>query len=109
MRHAPGIANSTWSDMFIETTFMRYGHSQGGLTGITLNDNATKRWALSLHACSQIISDVNIMSDFSPSESTHHKEEAKARIQTDSTDRGKLREKLEHCIHPPDPSGSAAL
>ena len=30
MRHASGASNSTWSDMIIESTFMRYGHSQGG-------------------------------------------------------------------------------
>ena len=33
-----GASNLTWSDMFIESTFMRYGHSQGGLRGITLNE-----------------------------------------------------------------------
>ena len=26
-----GASNSTWFDMFIESTFMRYGHIQGGL------------------------------------------------------------------------------
>ena len=50
MRHVSGASNSTGSDMFIELTFMRYGHSQGGLTGINLNDNAMKRWALGLHS-----------------------------------------------------------
>jgi len=25
MRHIPGVWNGIWSDMFIETTFMRYG------------------------------------------------------------------------------------
>ena len=35
-----GATNSTWSDIFIESTLMRYGHSKGGLTGITLNDMA---------------------------------------------------------------------
>ena len=33
-----GATNSTWSDIFIESTLMRYGNSKGGLTGITLND-----------------------------------------------------------------------
>ena len=49
MRHTASATNSTLSDMFIETTFMRYGHSRGGLTEITPNDNATQRWAISLH------------------------------------------------------------
>ena len=43
MRHVCGASNSTLSDMFTESTFIWYGHRQGGLTGITLNDNATKR------------------------------------------------------------------
>ena len=41
--------------MFIESTFMRYGHSQGGLTGISLNDNAIALLAHILHYCSQLI------------------------------------------------------
>jgi len=35
MRHQAGLWNGIWSDMFIETTFMRYGHGPGGLAGIT--------------------------------------------------------------------------
>jgi hypothetical protein len=37
MRHESGLWNGMWSDMFIETTFMRYGPGPGGLLGITLN------------------------------------------------------------------------
>jgi hypothetical protein len=37
MRHKAGLWNGIWSDMFIETTFMRYGHGPGGLICITLN------------------------------------------------------------------------
>ena len=40
-----GSSNSTWSDNFNESTFMRYG-----LTGITLNDKAHI-----LHSCSQLV------------------------------------------------------
>ena len=29
MRHNRGIWNAIWSDMFIESTFMRYGHQAG--------------------------------------------------------------------------------
>ena len=36
MRHQPGLWNAIWSDMYIESTFMRYGHSPGGIIGITL-------------------------------------------------------------------------
>ena len=92
MRHvscASAVSNSTWSSMFIESSFMRYGHSQGGLTGITLNDNAMKRWALSLHSCSKLIHDLTLMRDDLLDNPTHHKEESKARMRSDSSDRQK--------------------
>ena len=54
MRHKTGIWNSIWSDMFIETTFMRYSHGPGGIIGITLKPSTLERWALSLHVCSQL-------------------------------------------------------
>ena len=55
MRHNPGLWNGILSDMYSETTFMRYGHGPGGIVGITLNPHALKRWALSLHICSRMI------------------------------------------------------
>ena len=91
MRHVCGASNSTWSDMFIESTFRWYGHGQGGLTGITLNNNATKRWTLSLHSCSQLIRDLTTIQDDLFEHPTHHKEESKERIQADVSDRRKLR------------------
>ena len=30
-RHRQGLWNEIWTDMFIETTFMCYGHGPGGL------------------------------------------------------------------------------
>ena len=38
VRYLWGATNSTWSDIFIESTLMRYGQSKGDLTGITLNN-----------------------------------------------------------------------
>ena len=40
MRHTPGLWNGIWSDMFIESTLMRYGHEAGGLVGLTLQPSA---------------------------------------------------------------------
>ena len=36
MHHNNGLFNGRWSDMVIETTYMRYGHGQIGINGITL-------------------------------------------------------------------------
>ena len=30
-----GLRNGIWSDMFIETTFMRYGHGKRGIISVT--------------------------------------------------------------------------
>jgi len=53
-RHIRGIWNGIWSDQFIESTFMRYGHSSGGIIGITLKEETLKVWALSPHLCCKI-------------------------------------------------------
>ena len=50
-----GSPDSTWSDKFIDSTFMRYVHSQGGLTGITLNDKAIELLAHRLYSCIQLV------------------------------------------------------
>ena len=107
MRHQMGLFNGIWSDMFIETTFMRYGHGPSGIIGITLQPSTLKKWAYSMHTCSQVIQDVSHMGD------THsrnkqvdvHKEERPSRIKADQQDRLKIREKLLSCIDPLD-SGS---
>ena len=93
--------NAIWSDMYIESTFMRYGHSPGGLIGITLTPLTLKTWELSLHLCSQIVRDVSQMKDESRKVSvTVHKEKIAARNQSDAADRETLRERLTACIEP---------
>ncbi len=103
MRHNPGIWNGVWSDMFIETTFMRYGHEAGGLVGLTLQPTAVSRWALSLHVCSQLRVDLAAMKD-GPQQKhvTVHKEESYARMKSDAVDRSKLRSTLSTFIDPLD-------
>lgn len=111
MHHSAGLWNGIWSDMMIETTFMRYGHSPGGIIGITLKPETLKVWALSLHACSRLESDLDEMTDEDTQSKvvTTHKEEAKARIAEDKKDRDGIRQKLDTCIDPLDsaahPSG----
>ena len=53
MHHNPGLFNGIWSDMAIETTFMRYGHGQSGIIGITLRPETLKTWAYSLTHATQ--------------------------------------------------------
>ena len=42
---------------------MRYGHSHGGIIGITLQPETLKIWALGLHIRSRIVEDMIHMSD----------------------------------------------
>ena len=112
-RHIQGIWNGLWSDQFIESTFMRYGHSVGGIIGITLKSNALKIWALSRHICCKIESDMGEMEEQETGATRvqlYHKEETKARIQAEAKDRAVLRRKLDYCIDPMDskehPEGS---
>ena len=99
MRHKPGLWNGIWSDMFIESTFMRYGHGPGGVIGVTLQPATLKLWAYSLHICAQITGDIVAMTEGGKNRgiATIHKEVMPARI---TADRSKLREKLFTCIDP---------
>ena len=104
MRHQAGMWNGMWSDIFIETTFMCYGHGPGGLVGITLNAAAMKRWALSLHTCSQLVKDLTDLKDGGHKiQITRHKEESAAQKASDDIDRQKIGEKLSLCTNPLDP------
>ncbi|KAG1714329.1 Armadillo repeat-containing protein 4 [Nymphon striatum] len=60
MHHSTGLFNGIWSDMAIETTFMRYGHSKSGIVGITLKLKTLKTWAYSLHTCHGILDDLDM-------------------------------------------------
>ena len=84
----------------LETTFMRYGHAPGGNVGITLKPYTLKLWALSLHACSRLESDLDDMTDQNTQSQvvTTHKDEAKAGLTEDKRDRGGIRQKLDTCI-----------
>ena len=105
MHHVPGLWNGIWSDMFIETTFVRYGHGPGGIIGITLKPETLKTWALGLHICSRleqdIISLVGKDQDFTQEA---HKVEMKARIVSDGADQQSIRNKLKLCIDLLDPT-----
>ena len=91
--------------MYIETTFMRYGHGPNGIVGITLQPSALKRWALSMHTCSRLVQDVADMDKgYTEKEVMIHKEERPARKKSDAQYRRNILHKLESCIDPMDPT-----
>ena len=61
MRYKKGIWSEISSDMFIESTFMRYGHSNTGFIGTTLKPETTKVWTLSRHVCGKLLQDLGEM------------------------------------------------
>ena len=101
MKRQQGIWNGIWSDMF---TFMRYGRGPSGIIGITLRPETLKIWALDLHTCSQLASDVASLSDKEHPTLDTHKEETKSRLAADKADRNNIRNKLDMFIDPLDPS-----
>lgn len=61
MHHNAGLFNCIWSDMEIETTFMRYCHDKNGIIGITLQPETLKTWAYSIHACNKMVRNLDVM------------------------------------------------
>ena len=101
MHHIPGLCNGIWTDMYIESTVMRYGHSNGGIIGLTLQPETLKIRALGLHIQSRVVEDMTNMSDqHSVQTQETHKEESKSKMQADAADRKVIQEKLEQCINP---------
>ena len=49
MRHQKGVWNGKWSDIMIETTYMKYGKGSSGLIGITINPRSVLVWSNSHH------------------------------------------------------------
>lgn len=92
--------------MFIETTFMRYGHGPNGIIGITLKPETLKTWALGLHICSRLEQDILDITRNNNQEKCQitHKEEMAARISSDREDRRNIQKKLQLCIDPLDSS-----
>ena len=108
MRHKEGLWNGIWSDMFVESTFMRYGKGPQGIIGVTMKPDMVKKWAYSMHICSRILQDLSDMADGHQSDQDgviSHKEEKPSRIRSDGQDRDNIRMKLKTCIDPFDAAG----
>ena len=43
LHHKKGSWNGTWSDMYIESTFLCYGHGPHGIVGIKMKPSALKK------------------------------------------------------------------
>ena len=102
MHQKPGIFNGIWSNMAIDTTYMRYGHGHSGIIGLAMRPEALKTWAMSIHAINTVVSDLNTINDNELHSQSYHKAESTRRIKTDATDRNALKEKIDMSIDPLD-------
>ena len=101
MHHFPGLWNGIWSDMYIETTFMRYGHEKSGIIGVTLKPETMEVWCLS----SKLEQDlVCLIEPDDNGKQDKHKEESNGRIDSDKVDRNSIRRELQECISPMSPN-----
>ena len=102
MCHQDALWNGIWSNMMIETTYMRYDKGPGGIIGVTTKPRSVQIWSESLPACSDILKDLAQLREKHPKTKTVHKEESKARICADMKDHQTLRNALQLCTHPLD-------
>ena len=108
LHHTAGIYNGQWSDMFIETNWMRKRRGPGSIIGMTENPQSMASWVYSMDATMTLTGDLKKMSGDDANVQTTHKEEAESRINQDGHDRQSLRVALESRIDPMDPVTHAA-
>ena len=58
VRNIPGIYNATWTDMFIESTYMRLDHGPVGAVVLATDWNRMVTRALSFATCGELAHDV---------------------------------------------------
>ena len=54
MQYKAGVFSGIWSDMAIETSYMRFGHGSMGIIGQAMKPETMKIWAYSVHSCYQV-------------------------------------------------------
>ena len=55
LRHREGIWNGIWSDMMIETSYMKFDKGPNGIIGKTTKPRTLQIWAKSQHSCSEVL------------------------------------------------------
>ena len=100
VRLQEGSWNAIWSDMAIESTYMKIGKGPSGLIGVTTKERTVKVWANGHHLCKKHLSELDNLRDTEKNNIMKHKEEGLGRIKADQLDRKKLQNTLEKYIHP---------
>ena len=104
LHHRDGLWNGIWSDMMIETSYMKFGKGPSGIIGQITKPRTLQIWAKSQHACSGVLQCLDQVREKDENLMTTHKEEKAGRIKADIIDKVKLRNFLKTCLHPLDVS-----
>ena len=91
-----GWWNGIWSDMSIESTYMKMGNGPSGIIGITSNERSVKIWANDHHLCGHLLAELETFRDNQRSDHPVHKEGA-GRITSDAEGRRKISMVLSKC------------
>ena len=73
MRHQKGLWNAIWSDMLIETSYMKVGKGPVGVIVFTTSLIAMSVWAKSMHAQTTYLSELYACGGKTKSEQTTYK------------------------------------
>ena len=69
----------TWTDIAIETSHIKYGHSSSSvLAGQEMKPERMKTWPWSLNACYEKVAGLESMEDKDATDNKLHKEESKS-------------------------------
>ena len=85
-----GFWNGIWTDMSIESTYMKIGKGPSGMIGVTTNERAVKIWANSHHLCTEVATELEELRTEKELKQKIHKEEYAGRMKSDSADRLKI-------------------
>ena len=100
LRHREGIWHGIWSDMMIETSYMKFGKGPSGIIGQKTKPRTLQIWAKSQHTYSEILQSMDSIREKDESTITNHKEETVGRMKADEIDKVKLQNFLQTCLHP---------
>ena len=98
-RHQDGHWNKIWTDMIIESTYMRHGEGPGGIIGTITKARSVQIWSNSLPSSNDLLSDLDELRGRYPTQKIIHKAEAEARITADTKDRNASKRTLQLCAH----------
>ena len=83
-----GLWNGTWSDMMIETTYMKYGKGPSGMISTATKPRSMQTWANSHQIVNETLHNLVTFT------------ESRARLISDQEDGAKLRKLMSTCTHP---------